>query len=149
DDVRQAARWCKELGIMFYGLVIIGLPGETKDTVKETVKFIKEIDPFYTQFCFATPFPNTEIYGYYEQKNLLLTKDWEKYFPLAEEPVIRTEALSAKELKELRQWAYMQVLLRPRYLLRKIRPLDWKWNISGLIKVVSRIWAAMRGRPVR
>lgn len=149
DSIRQAAKWCKELGIMFYGLAIIGLPGETKETVKETVKFIKEIDPFYTQFCFATPFPNTEMFGYYEKKNLLLTRDWEKYFPLSDEPVVRTEALSAEELKKMRQWAYMQVLMRPLYLLKKIRPFDWKWNISGVVKVIGRIWAAMTGKPVR
>jgi len=149
DSMRQAARWCKELGIMFYGLAIIGLPGETKETVKETVKFIKEIDPFYTQFCFATPFPNTEIYGYYEKNNYILTKDWEKYFPLSEEPVVRTEALDAEGLKKMRRWAYMQVLMRPVYLLKKIRPFDWRWNIEGLAKVVSRIWRAITGKAVR
>jgi radical SAM superfamily enzyme YgiQ (UPF0313 family) len=149
DDIRQAARWCKELGIMFYGLAIIGLPGETKETVKETVKFIKEIDPFYTQFCFATPFPNTEIYGYYEKNNYILTKDWEKYFPLSEEPVVRTEALDAEGLKKMRRWAYMQILMRPLYLLKKIRPFDWKWNVEGASKVLSRIWRAITGKAVR
>jgi anaerobic magnesium-protoporphyrin IX monomethyl ester cyclase len=149
DDIRQAARWCKELKVMFYGLAIIGLPGETRETVKETVKFIKEIDPFYTQFCFSVPFPNTEIYGYYEKNNYILTKDWEKYFPLSEEPVVRTEALTADDLKKLRRWAYMQVLIRPFYLLKKIRPFDWKWNIEGFMKVAGRIWRAITGKAVR
>jgi anaerobic magnesium-protoporphyrin IX monomethyl ester cyclase len=148
-SIRQAAKWCKELGIMFYGLAIIGLPGETKETVKETVKFIKEIDPFYTQFCFSTPFPNTEIYGYYEKNGFILTKDWGKYFPLSEEPVVRTEALTADDLKKLRRWAYMQILMRPMYLLRKIRLFDWKWNVMGAKKVLGRIWDVITGKPVR
>jgi radical SAM superfamily enzyme YgiQ (UPF0313 family) len=149
DDVRQAAKWCKQLHIMFYGLAIIGLPGETKQTVEKTVKFIKEIDPFYTQFCFATPFPNTAMYEYYEKNGLLLTKDWSKYFPLADEPVIRTQALTPKELKELRAMAYSKVLMRPMYLLRQVRIFDWKWNIAGALKICGRIIRVILKKPVR
>ncbi|PKL92006.1 MAG: hypothetical protein CVV21_04475 [Candidatus Goldiibacteriota bacterium HGW-Goldbacteria-1] len=149
DDIRQAAKWCKELGIMFYALVIIGLPGETKETVEETIKFIKEIDPFYTQVCFSTPFPNTDIYKYYEENGFLLTKDWSKYFPLAEEPVIRTQALTADDLKKLRNHIYRKLLFRPLYLLRKVRPFDWKWNIEGAKKIMQRIGAVIMKKPVR
>ncbi|MCX8093124.1 MAG: B12-binding domain-containing radical SAM protein [Candidatus Goldbacteria bacterium] len=149
DSIRQVAKWCKELKIMFYGLAIIGLPGETKETIDETVKFIKEIDPFYTQFCFATPFPNTEIYQYYKSNGFLLTEDWSKYFPLSDQPVIRTEKLTAEELKELRQKAYEKILLRPMYLLRQIRPFDWAWNIRGLVKIIGRILRVIMKKPVR
>ncbi|HPD18511.1 MAG TPA: radical SAM protein [Candidatus Goldiibacteriota bacterium] len=149
DSIRQTAEWCRKLKIMFYGLAIIGLPGETKETIEETVRFIKEIDPFYTQFCFSTPFPNTEMYGYYEKNGFLLTKDWSKYFPLSEEPVIRTEKLSAEELKKLRQKAYEKILLRPSYLLRQVRPFDWAWNIKGFIKIMGRIWRVITGKAVR
>ncbi|OPZ65177.1 MAG: Ribosomal protein S12 methylthiotransferase RimO [Candidatus Aerophobetes bacterium ADurb.Bin490] len=149
EDIRQAAKWCKELGIMFYALVIIGLPGETKETVKETIKFIKEIDPFYTQVCFSTPFPNTDIYKYYEENGFLLTKDWSKYFPLSEEPVVRTQALTAEDLKKLRNYIYKKLLFRPLYLLRKVRPFDWKWNIEGAKKIMQRIAAVIMKKPVR
>jgi radical SAM superfamily enzyme YgiQ (UPF0313 family) len=149
EDIRQAAKWCRELKIMFYALVIIGLPGETKETVEETVKFIKEIDPFYTQICFAVPFPNTEMYDIYDKKGLILTKDWSKYFPLSEEPVIRTEALSAEELVKLRKWAYRKLLLRPGYLLGQVRPFDWKWNIMGFRKIMQRIKAVLTNKPLR
>lgn len=149
DDIRQAAKWCHELKIMFYGLAIIGLPGETKETIKETVDFIKEIDPFYTQFCFSTPFPNTEMYAYYEKNNFLLTKDWSRYFPLASEPVIRTESLTEEELKDLRAKAYASILMRPMYLLRQVRLFDWKWNLQGLIKITERIIRVFLKKPVR
>ncbi|MGD0565975.1 MAG: hypothetical protein ABSA34_01435, partial [Candidatus Goldiibacteriota bacterium] len=96
-----------------------------------------------------TPFPNTEMYCYYEEKGLLLTKEWEKYFPLSDEPVIRTEELTAEQLKELRAKAYSKILMRPGYLLRQIRPFDWKWNITGLVKITDRIIRVITGRPVR
>ncbi len=149
DDIRQAAKWCRELNIMFYALVIIGLPGETKKTVNESIKFIKEIDPFYTQFCFAVPFPNTDIYRYYKDNGLLLTENYEKYFPLSDDPVVRTKELTAEDLKKLRRRAYIKTLLRPAYLIKKIRPFDLKWNILGAGKILSRILAVLRKKPVR
>lgn len=149
DSIRQVAKWCKKLKILFYGLAIIGLPGETKETIEETMKFIKEIDPFYTQFCFATPFPNTAMYDYYEKNGFLLTKDWSKYFPLSDEPVIRTQNLSADDLKKLRRYAYEKILFRPLYLLRQIRPFDIIWNIRGLIKIIGRILRVIKGKAVR
>ncbi len=89
------------------------------------------------------------MFEYYEKNNLLLTKDWGKYFPLSDEPVIRTEALTAAELKELRAKAYSKILMRPLYLLRQVRPFDWKWNVTGLIKISQRILRVLTGRPVR
>ena len=149
DDIRKAAKLLHKNKILFYGLAIIGLPGETRETVKETLKFIKEIDPFYTQFTFATPFPNTEIYKYYKENNLLLTEDWSKYSPLSLEPVIRTKELSPEELKELRAYLYRKLILRPIYLLKKIRLFDWKWNIEGFIKILGRLKALLLKKLIR
>ncbi len=149
DDIRKAAKLLHKVGILFYGMAIIGLPGETRETIEETIKFIKEIDPFYTQFCFATPFPNTEIYRYYKEHNFLLTEDWSKYSPLAPVPVIRTEALSAEELMELRNYMYRKLVLRPAYLLKKIRPFNWNWNIKGFIKIMAIIWRIFKHKMLR
>ena len=149
EDIRQCAKWCHELGILFYGLAIIGLPGETKETVEESVKFMKEIDPFYTQFCFATPFPNTDIYKYYKDNEYLLSQDWSKYFPLAEKPVARTEALAADDLKKLRRYAYSKMLFRPLYLLKQLRLFDWKWNIRGAVKITEMVWRLLTGKALR
>ena len=113
EEIRNASKLCKETEILFYGLVILGLPGETEATVNDTIEFIKEIDPFYTQFCFAVPFPNTEIYKYFKEKNLLLTEDWDLYCPLNLDPVIRTEQLSKEDLIRLRKKAYKKILFRP------------------------------------
>ena len=74
DDIRACASACKEADILFYGMTIVGLPGETDETWRETIDFIKEIDPFYTQFCFSTPFPNTDMYPWYEKNDCLNTR---------------------------------------------------------------------------
>ncbi|MBN1898554.1 MAG: radical SAM protein, partial [Spirochaetes bacterium] len=149
DDIRKAAILLKTHGILFYGLVIIGLPGETRKTVKETIQFIKEIDPFYTQFCFATPFPNTDIYRYYKNNELLLTEDYSQYTPISSVPVIRTKELSGNDLVELKNYAYRKLVLRPGYLLKKIRLFDWKWNIQGFIRILGVIGRIIKKKMIR
>jgi len=149
DDIRNAAKLFKKVGILFYGLAIIGLPGETKQSINNTIKFIKEIKPFYTQFCFSTPFPNTAIYNYYKENNLILTEDWRQYSPLAPVPVIRTKALSKDELIEMRNYVYRKIILDPVYLFSKIRLFDWKWNIQGFFKIMQRIKAILFKKFIR
>ena len=149
DQIRQAAKWCHEIGILFYGLAIIGLPGENEKSVQDTIDFINEIQPFYTQFGFCTPFPNTDTYDFFKNKGLLKTEDWSQYFPLADRPIIRTEALSEDDLVRLRKKLYWAVLLKPGKLLRAVRWNDWAWNWMGFKKVASRIILLAKGSAVR
>ena len=149
DQIRQAAKWCHELGILFYGLAIIGLPGENEKSVQDTIDFINEIQPFYTQFGFCTPFPNTDTYDYFKSRGLLKTEDWSQYFPLADRPIIRTEALSEDDLVRLRKKLYWAVLLKPAKLLRAVRWNDWAWNWMGFKKVAARVFMLAKGTAVR
>jgi anaerobic magnesium-protoporphyrin IX monomethyl ester cyclase len=149
DDMRRAAKWCHELGILFYGLAIVGLPGETEASVEDTISFIREIQPFYTQFSFCVPFPNTDTFQWYKEKGLLLTEDWSRYFPLDEKPVVRTLALSADDLVRLRRRMYLKTMLRPGNLLRAVRWKDWAWNIRNAVKLAARVVKLINGKAVR
>ncbi|MCX6996023.1 MAG: radical SAM protein [Kiritimatiellaeota bacterium] len=149
QQVETAAANCRKAGLLFYAMCIIGLPGETKETIAETCRFIHKIRPFYTQFCFSTPLPSTPNYRWYKERGYLLSEDWSKYSSLYPEPVVRTEALTAAELSELRNWIYRKVLLRPGYLFSQVRLLDWKWNITGAWKVWQRIRAVRKKAVVR
>lgn len=149
DHMRRAARWCHELGILVYGLAIVGLPGEDERSVKDTLDFINEIEPFYSQFGFCVPFPNTEAFEWFKARGLLRTEDWSEYFPLAARPVVRTAALDEAALVRLRRRLYWGALLRPRKLLRAVRPLDWRYNWMGFKKVLGRLSLLARGGAVR
>ena len=148
DDVREAARVCRKHNVYFSALVILGLPGETEQTIQETVQFIKEIDPFYTQFTTAIPFPNAEMYSYYAGNGFIVTDDWSKYCTIAE-PIVRTEALSTEDLVRLRKKAYMQVVLRPKYLFSRIRWTDWKWTLFAAGSLMKRLYLMFAKNIVR
>lgn len=149
DEIRQAARWCHEVGILFYGLAIIGLPGENEQSVEDTINFINEIEPFYTQFGYCTPFPNTDTWNWYNDRNFLKTKDWSQFFPLSQRPIVRTEALTEDDLVRLRRRMYLKTMLRPAKLLRAIRLNDWAWNFSRAAKFLGRLGMVARGTAVR
>jgi len=54
---------CHKLGIKIHGTFIVGLPGETQETLKETIAFAKEINPHTIQVSLAAPYPGTFLYN--------------------------------------------------------------------------------------
>jgi hopanoid biosynthesis associated radical SAM protein HpnJ len=62
DRARQFAADCRELGITVHGTFILGLPGETKETIQETIRFAREVNPHSLQVSVAAPYPGTELY---------------------------------------------------------------------------------------
>jgi radical SAM superfamily enzyme YgiQ (UPF0313 family) len=53
---------CHDLGIAIHGTFILGLPGETKETIQETIAFAKRINPHTIQVSLAAPYPGTFLY---------------------------------------------------------------------------------------
>ncbi|HUM08023.1 MAG TPA: hopanoid biosynthesis associated radical SAM protein HpnJ, partial [Acidocella sp.] len=53
---------CHDLGIAIHGTFILGLPGETKETIKETIDFARRINPHTIQVSLAAPYPGTFLF---------------------------------------------------------------------------------------
>ncbi len=62
DVARRFTRDCHDLGVTIHGTFILGLPGETQETIRETVKFATEINPHTIQVSLAAPYPGTFLY---------------------------------------------------------------------------------------
>ncbi len=79
DVAKQFTRDCHELGVVIHGTFILGLPGETEETIEETINYAKEIDPHTIQVSLAAPYPGTFLYkqatenGWFDNSNDLLT----------------------------------------------------------------------------
>lgn len=97
--VEQAVEDCRKLGIRIHLTFTLGLPGETKETIKETIFCVLRLNPHSAQFSLATPFPGTEYYNLMAQKRLLLTRNWNKYDG-SRHAVVRGENLSARALED-------------------------------------------------
>ena len=79
DVARQFTKDCHELGIVIHGTFILGLPGETLETIEETINYAKEINPHTIQVSLAAPYPGTFLYkqatenGWFDGTDHLLT----------------------------------------------------------------------------
>jgi radical SAM superfamily enzyme YgiQ (UPF0313 family) len=62
DVAKRFAKDCRELGIVTHGTFILGLPGETKETIEETIRFAIEVNPHTIQISLAAPYPGTFLY---------------------------------------------------------------------------------------
>src|SRR5208337_4610926 len=71
EMARRFVKNCKEFGIAVHGDFIIGLPGETKESIQRTIDFAKELDTETIQVSVAHAFPGTEFYDYAAQHNFL------------------------------------------------------------------------------
>jgi hopanoid biosynthesis associated radical SAM protein HpnJ len=62
DIARRFASDCRRLGITVHGTFILGLPGESQETIRKTIEFAKEINPHTIQVSLAAPYPGTSLY---------------------------------------------------------------------------------------
>ncbi|HEY1426472.1 MAG TPA: hopanoid biosynthesis associated radical SAM protein HpnJ [Caulobacteraceae bacterium] len=71
DVARRFTKDCHELGITIHGTFIVGLPGESRETIEETIRFACEINPHTLQVSLAAPYPGTELYRQAVENNWL------------------------------------------------------------------------------
>jgi len=62
DVARAFTKHCHELGITIHGTFILGLPGESRETIEETIRFATEINPHTIQVSIAAPYPGTYLH---------------------------------------------------------------------------------------
>jgi hopanoid biosynthesis associated radical SAM protein HpnJ len=94
DRARQFTRDCRDLGITIHGTFILGLPGETTETIAETIRFAKEINPHSLQVSIAAPYPGTALYEQARENGWLPGGD----ATLIDEHGVQTAALSYPNL---------------------------------------------------
>lgn len=81
-DLRQAEKmikYTKDAGIKVHLTFCLGLPGETKQSIQDSIDFIRRLKPDSLQFSLATPFPGTQYWRYMEANGSLLSKKWQDY----------------------------------------------------------------------
>jgi len=146
QQIRDAVGATHNAGIEGVGYFMIGSPGETPDTIRDTIDFAKSLPLDYVQFSIATPFPGTKFFDYFLKLHKK-SPNWDDFvyanLESGNRPVFETESLSKNDLMHLNSQAYKEFYLRFSYLTQRLRGIhsinDLKNNIKGVNMFINMI----------
>ncbi|CAH2031929.1 hopanoid biosynthesis associated radical SAM protein HpnJ [Trichlorobacter ammonificans] len=119
EQAIKFTRDCKRLGLSVHGAFIMGLPGETRDTIRETIEYAKQLDLNSIQASLASPYPGTEFYAMAKEQGWIASDDFIDDTG-HQKCVINYPHLSNAEIFNSVEEFYDKFYFRPKYILRSI-----------------------------
>ncbi|MTJ83332.1 MAG: hopanoid biosynthesis associated radical SAM protein HpnJ [Telmatospirillum sp.] len=128
DIIRRFTADCHKLGIAIHGTFIVGLPGETRETIRQTIEFAKEINPHTIQVSLAAPYPGTALY------KEAMEKGWLKGGDLVQDNGLQIAALSyphlsSDEIFEALAEFYKAFYFRPKKIAEITLEMLTSWDM--------------------
>jgi hopanoid biosynthesis associated radical SAM protein HpnJ len=112
DIARRFTQDCRKLGIVIHGTFILGLPGETRETIEKTIQFAVQINPHTVQVSLAAPYPGTSLYKQALENGWLPANDSQK---LVDGQGVQLAAISYPHLSSDEIFHSMEVFYRRFY----------------------------------
>ncbi len=137
EKVRNAVKLTKEVGIDCRVTFLFGCPGETEETMEETIKFALELDPDIALFNIVSPNPGTQMYEWAVENNYLSTKTWDEYD--WGEVILKLPTVSPEKVKEYYRMAFKRFYLRPKYVFRRITKIRNMNDVNTIINGVKGV----------
>ncbi len=126
EQVREAARWVRQVGIDVQGYFMMGMPEETISTLQETIDFARSLPLNSAVFTILTPLPGTEVYEYCQREQLLLGMGWDQ-FDARSGLTWKHPNLTEKQLLKMVKKAYRSFYLRPSIILDRLKHIkSWR-----------------------
>lgn len=140
DTIRQAFRNAKKVGLETIGFFIIGLPGDTEETMEKTIQFACEVDPMIANFSMMTPYPGTKVFEIAKRQGRLLLEDWEDYVFFDGRARYELGEMTAELVERKWKESYRRFYLRPHRvagtLMRKDFWLNWRRTFKVAFKTI-------------
>jgi radical SAM superfamily enzyme YgiQ (UPF0313 family) len=136
DTIRQAFKNAKEIGLETIAFMIIGLPGETRETMQRTIDFAIELDPLIANFSMMTPYPGTKVYEIVKRQGRFLINDWEDYVFFEQKARYEMGEMTAELVEEMYRKAYRQFYLRPSPIIRRLKTKDFWFNLPRNLRIM-------------
>lgn len=141
DTLKSAIKACNDAGIRTMGSFIVGHPTDTPATVRDTLRFAKEISPTVAMFFPMVPFPGTEIWK--PEYTPARIEDWRKYLTFDVPPFSLMKGHSPREVKRMADRATFEFYVRPRQWLQMLRSISTTWELMEYLRsgygVLSRM----------
>jgi len=119
DKAKKFMKLTKKAGLEVHGCFVIGLPGETKKTAEDTIKFALNLGLNTVQFSGAVPFPGTVYYDICKKNGWLKAKDWSDWLDSGEQSaVVEYPGLEKTDIVLYVNQGLKRFYFRPLYMLR-------------------------------
>jgi hopanoid biosynthesis associated radical SAM protein HpnJ len=122
DMARRFTADCHKLGIVIHGTFIMGLPGETKETIEETIRFAQEINPHTIQVSLAAAYPGTFLYDQAKKNGWFLDDSHMVANTGIQVSSLNYPHLSHEEIFKALETFYKRFYFRP----KKIGEITWE-----------------------
>jgi len=145
EQVLKALTWAKQAGISNWGFFIIGLPGETEETVRQTIDYAKSLPLDIALFHIAAPYPGTPFFYEVAEKGWFRpgTK-WEEV-DMDESTVLDYPGLSAERLEYWQKRATREWSFRPGPMLTFLKGLNSWEGFKSAMSVGVQMLRFVRG----
>jgi len=122
DRARRFTRDCHDLGILIHGAFILGLPGETRETIEETIRYARKLNPETIQVSLASPYPGTHFYDYVRENGFLIDSVYSDESGY-QKCTVSYPGLSNEEIFDAVERFYRRYYFRPRYFLKAAKKM--------------------------
>jgi radical SAM superfamily enzyme YgiQ (UPF0313 family) len=140
---------CKRLGLLIHGDFIVGLPGETHQTLRNTIEFAKRLDVETIQVSLGHAFPGTEFYEYAKQNALVTIDEMTDENGHQLPNVVYPGNLDSAELMEWVERFYAEYYFRPRAAWRIVRKAIFNGPERRRLYKEAREYMVLRGQRRR
>ena len=134
EQIRKAFKMCYKLGIATRASFILGLPGDTKESMQESINFAKELNSEVTQFQITVPFPGSELFREYEKYGTIPDMDFSKWDYYSEDAYFIPNGLDIGILKEYRKKAYIALYTNPFLIMKRIMRVKSSKQFKSYVK---------------
>ncbi|MFQ5874697.1 MAG: B12-binding domain-containing radical SAM protein [Dehalococcoidia bacterium] len=142
EQAEKALKACRAVGLPANGYFIIGLPGETRETVRETVEFCKRLG-LEVDFNVATPLPDTPLYAQSVELGKIgeVPAVLEKWDAWNENMLVNLTTMSDDELMKLKEEAEEEInsFVRRGHLGRRLKGLQQFWASYGFLLLLKKL----------
>lgn len=142
DQTERTFAWCRDLGLMTHAHLLVGSPGETPETLKQTVAFLKKIKPTTVTFGVTTPYPGTPLFEQVADQHAHLRSEWDLALGDLHTTGYHTESfcdIPPGELGRWVKWAYRKFYLRPSYMIDWLRRIRSVGDFRKVLRAGRRV----------
>ena len=134
DQIREAVYLTRRIGFQIAGHFVLGLPGETAQTLQKTYDFACSLDLDYAQFYCASPWPGSEFYRMAKSEGWLASQNWDDFEQ--DKSVTNYPGLSADEITRFRNWASRRFYLRPKIVWRTMTRMRSPAEVKNFLRML-------------